>query len=113
MTYPNSTKDQVQTVILEKIRFKVAQVFTRKELNFRSHVDGWVDHISNGFTYQLTAEVLGERKKFPINIPTSWFQMFKKEYFPKWLLKKYPVQYQDLGILELYQLYPHIAASID
>jgi hypothetical protein len=29
-----------------------------------------------------------------LEIPKTWFQHFKEDYFPKWLLEKFPVKYK-------------------
>jgi hypothetical protein len=32
-----------------------------------------------------------------INIPLNWFQAFKEEYFPKYLLKQFPIKYKTIS----------------
>jgi len=33
-----------------------------------------------------------------VKYPKTWFEVFKKQYFPKWLIKKFPVNYQIIEI---------------
>ena len=100
----------IQDIILHKLKLSVEQKLSKQEFNF--NIDRYVDIASQNFVYKLKAEICGEHHKEKITVPEDWFQMFKKQYFPNWLLKKFPIKNRILGVLDLYQLYPHIKASI-
>lgn len=64
---------------------------------------------------QITTMVAGERVK-EIKYPMDWWQAFKERWFPKFLLKRFPVDYRIWKIDFLYpeiewrkQLHPQIA----
>ena len=43
------------------------------------------------------------------DVPTSKFQKFKKKYFPKWALKRWPVKTYNL-IKEINQIFDEVAS---
>jgi hypothetical protein len=51
------------------------------------------------YAIYIEREMFGERVQKEVDVdvsfsyPKTWWQHFKKENFPNWLLKKYPVQY--------------------
>ncbi len=112
MTYPNTTENQIQHIILQKIQFGISQELSKMDLHFDFKVDMFARHITDSFVYQIKMNILGEKHKERIFHPKSWWEMFKKQCFPNWLLMKFPVKNVELGTLELYQLFPHIKASI-
>ena len=107
---------EIEKILLQKIKFEFGRAISDSELNLAFDVDSYTTQmsklISKEIVYKIKTEIFGEKHKVKIYAPKNWFQMFKKQYFPNWLLKKFPVQNKELGILELYQLYPEIKASL-
>ena len=52
------------------------------------------DHIDNAVLI-MRAKIAGHdcKKEVIIKYPQDWQEAFKERWFPKWLLKKYPVKY--------------------
>jgi hypothetical protein len=51
----------------------------------------------------------------PIKVPKSWFQLWKLEKGPKWLTKRWPVEYKDVQV-EVVGYFPalkHVAKDTD
>jgi hypothetical protein len=46
-----------------------------------------------------------------IDVPATWWDTFKGEYFPAWALARWPVQYKGLRYTQTVRLCPH--ANID
>lgn len=64
----------------------------------------WVDNMRNEMILELHSYIWGKRKTFEeIRWPSNWKEAFKERWFPKWLLKYYPVHYE-------YRQYDAIAA---
>ena len=63
-------------LIKERITFKVNRIVTQAA----------IDQI-----YRL-ATMEEELAKYP----ATWWQAFKETFFPKWLLRKFPVQYEEI-----------------
>lgn len=70
----------------------------------------------NALVFQLRAEVMAEKleertQMVTFEVPKSWWQHFKQEHFPKWLLKKFPVKlesYTRFMTFEHYATYPEL-----
>lgn len=63
--------------------------------------------------YGLKAYVLGESQK-PIEfdaMPTSWWQMFKRDVMPRWFKKMFPVESRRVTI-EAKTFYPDLKISV-
>lgn len=46
-------------------------------------------------------------KEVAVKYPADWKEAFKERWYPKWLLKRYPVVYVDY-VIKAYELYPDI-----
>jgi hypothetical protein len=54
-----------------------------------------VEDIKENLFVEVETYIHGLRDKnviFDLLVPKTWWQMFKGQYFPKWLLTKFPVQ---------------------
>jgi hypothetical protein len=73
------------------------------DLNFtKSMIDGLevtlIQKVAKqSFVEELRKEVT-QHVDFQVSIPVpkTWWQMFKKKHFPKWLLNKFPVEYSPV-----------------
>ena len=86
--------------------------FEKLNLHFVSRFGFYEDIIYGRNFFEVTHNILGEKNKLNIPIPKNWFQMFKRDHFPNWLLKKFPVKNKTFGVLDIYFLYPHLKVSI-
>lgn len=102
----DKVKLELQSIILKQIKKKAMIMLSGHALNYLS-LEQYIDEISNQLVYVLKTTILGETftkeqavsflVKFDtmkeIDFPATWWQMFKKDYFPEKLLIKFPVKY--------------------
>lgn len=68
-----------------------------------------VDQIANQIVVELSTILQGETlEKVEFKYPEDWFQAVKERFFPKWLLKRYPVKYIT-KCLEARAVYPRLS----
>jgi len=86
-----------QTVCLEKFCAVVRKTFpseliSRSNLEIASFLEPEFDRI----VLELRAYLASEKLScIDIKHPKDWWQAFKERWFPKWLLRRYPVQYHE------------------
>lgn len=92
---------QGKTICLKKLQLTVEQTFTGEALrscqfnSFERFEDNErkVKILVHQLKTLVWAESMGSREQtVTFSIPRNWWQAFKQEKFPTWLLKKYPVQ---------------------
>lgn len=85
-----------------------------KNMDLRALRDDMTDSIIFSLRTNIATEQLSEREKtVTFKYPSSWWQQFKMQKFPAWLLKKYPVQYKKTSQkirFEEIALYPMLPA---
>lgn len=70
------------------------------------------DLILNQMMYRLTGYVAFEdQQDYKYYTPTSWWQMFKQEYFPIWLLKRFPITRKETAIT-VKTIYPFLKTKL-
>ncbi len=114
MGYPSKRFEEshIKETILEKIRFNISRELSELDLHFGFKVEQYSNHATANFIHQIKMDILGERDKKEVKIPSSWWQMFKQEYVPQWFLKRYPVQSKYIGLFDYCVLYPHLKCSL-
>ena len=98
--------------ILEKIIHQARGVLP---VRAREWVDGEIfeesQEVGKSLVFKLKTQVLasdlGEIEK-AISYPSTWWQMFKDSYFPRWLLKRFPIIYKkQTWKIKGWATYPH------
>lgn len=56
-------------------------------------LDKWRDMVTDNLTYMITGWVLKLPKRGTLRLPKTWWDGFKIEHFPEWLLRRYPAEY--------------------
>lgn len=93
-------------VKLEKIRFGISAVLT-EEFICDQKLEVIEDYISRYFVFQLRGFIYGEHLgKKSIRRPKDWWEYFKKRWFPRSLLKRFPVK-EEVIEFSAYELYPN------
>lgn len=65
--------------------------------------------LTDSISLRVIQRVWGEEEKIlTIKVVSSWWQFFKKQYFPRWLLKWFPVKYETARF-SAKALYPKLA----
>jgi len=99
MTDNGLSNEQIVTLVKEK--FVILSYFSDdlREIRVMSSFGDDVIKV----TQEFWAECLGD-----IRYPVDWWQAFKKHFFPKWLLHKFPVRYKIFNVEQAYPKYiPH------
>lgn len=107
----------ITTVELEKIKAcglaflqesDLARYCYPDDINF--DISGFSDWLENTFVVRSTIKVLCEKPTGgeTVYYPADWWQAFKKQYFPAWLLKRFPVKMESVTI-SLDAIYPTVA----
>ena len=79
----------------ELLKFGLIEMFS-KEL-IRPNVD--MRFVMDRFQVVVTGKLLGETiDKVHYKYPQDWKEAFKERWFPRWLLKKYPVKYTHIEV---------------
>ena len=65
-------------------------------------IEQFQSEMLRGMVYRIKTYILAEeidnRKKdvrFKYSVPSNWWQHFKRDIFPQWLLRRYPVVYVE------------------
>ncbi len=98
---------------LEKIQYGLYDFLSKASLMNMS-IDRIDDFVADRIIYKIRGYLMGEKLReeksiLEVSYPCSCWQMFKKQYFPKWLLKKFPVKYETVRKkveFKVYELYP-------
>ena len=92
-------------ILLERFEFARSQYLDDVLLSESASLEIITDFVMRHLVLEMRVKILGE-KLGDINWPTDWKEAFKERWFPKWLLKKYPVKYTKI---DLFCLYPKIS----
>lgn len=89
-----NNKEKIEEVLLERIKLGLNIPFDSycvQELNVNV-----VNGIGDTAIAEIQTAFMGQREKIykevAFKIPLNQFQIFKQKYFPKWLLKIYPIE---------------------
>ncbi len=85
----------LREIVLEKIEFGLDNIVQPSFLDAEVSVEQYLENLLRvrvkGF---LLGESMGHKAVF--KYPLDWWQAFKKQWFPRWLLKKFPVMYRTI-----------------
>lgn len=87
-------------VTLEKIRFAVTKHVFPLDLRY----EVFPDYMTDRMTHLLNWNLLGKKIETK-TYPSTWWDGFKNKYFPSWLKKRYPPNFDEF---KLYNICPHI-----
>lgn len=108
----DSKEVKIKEFVLERMRFHIKNKMERLDfIGVQYNLDSYLEIVSDKMVAHLKVDILSETQKTDIKIPSSFWQHFKMEWFPEFLLKKFPVQYKYLGTQEFKILYPHLKTA--
>jgi hypothetical protein len=87
----------IQRVLLKKIEFCISRRMPGVYLQDAS-METYLDHEADAMVAQFRARLYGQEytdtkhEKDHIDFPYSWFQMFKRDCLPGWVLDRFPVR---------------------
>lgn len=101
---------QIKKYLIEAVKFSFNYALPRYFCKDLAQIDAYLKDYGNEMVLSLDAYVAShivDRQEISatatatvtasIQFPSTLFQHFKQEYFPNWLLKKYPVKYTTLS----------------
>lgn len=108
------------TSILERLQIQALEALESPYAAMNISLDQQWDMISNrmlmNIRTEIWAEVLGEEThEFKISYPSSWWQMFKKQYAPDWFIKRFPIETTTMKKeveFKKYAKYPKLAKAM-
>lgn len=116
---PKMSEEQFSKVVLKRIKQVAKMSFgssVLEEMDLRSIRDHMTDSIIFALRTSVMAETLSDREKEVVfEYPSSWWQWLKKDKFPQWFLKRFPVQYTKTSEkvrFEEIALYPNLALAM-
>lgn len=85
---------------LEKIKEKIfmrlgPERFEQLRIDVRGE---YYDDLSLHIERTLYGERIVNEQQRTVRVPATWWQHFKLENFPKWILRKYPVSYKSITV---------------
>ena len=89
-----------KTLLLKTIRKGIAKRLKDYNLDMLDiKIDDYVNHISNEIVLQIYYDLVYEDlTPIIVKYHASWWEYFKDEWFPKWLINKYPIKYYEKKI---------------
>ena len=91
---PTQEDVTMKRIEMEVELFSERKRMTKELLNVDFGVS--VDHICNDLVFRMNKRILAQevdRVVKYVEYPEDWKQAVKERFFPKWLLRKYPVRY--------------------
>lgn len=91
--------------------------FIRTELEALEIGWGWhlcykEDEFARGIRATITGYIWSEKLgKHKVSYPRDWWEALKQRFAPRWLLRKWPVQF-TIVVLEARALYPDFQCSV-
>jgi hypothetical protein len=105
------SEEKINSLILEKIRYQLAQRVSNGVLNF-ADARSYADYLTDSVCYKLEAAVWGRETDLPdIKYPATWWDAVKDRFFPTWAKKKWQVTYTSVA-LKLRETYPKFKPSL-
>lgn len=104
-----------KSILLEKLRMTASEMVPGHTLA-TTKLDVIEDNVIDALVFRLEAEVMTEKledrtQTTTFEVPKSWWQHFKQEWFPGWLLKRFPVKFESYFktvIFKHYATYPQL-----
>ena len=92
----------VNELVLQKIKFAITLIENcyPQDLRYDTEKDIMRDRIIHAISWNLLGKDIETRK-----YPSTWWDAFKDRWFPKFLKKRFPVNWEEF---KLYNICPHI-----
>ncbi len=91
-----TTDYTTKNIVLERLKRAASSSFNGlalDSLTLNSYQDLVMDRLVYIVEHELPAEELENRSKtLNISYPSTWWQMFKEQYFPIWLKERFPIE---------------------
>lgn len=105
----NEVSEMFHQITLERKDFCQAEATDLIHFKYDAHVQ----YDLKRMVEQLRASIYGQPvQSVEYKHPSDWFQAFKERWYPKWLLKRSPVEYITYKSTD-YHMYPDIKPSFE
>lgn len=95
-------------ITLQKLHVTAEKVMSATLLISRSSYTKTESEFHGALVYRLMSFVWADApKQIKVSYPSTWWQHFKQRWFPKWVLKKWPVKL-TIKIMEAQHYYPNL-----
>jgi len=102
----------ISTIELKRIEYIVASRISKDDyLRYGGIV---VEGAAEDIIIKVKSFVYGvdeATRRVEIRYPADWWEAFKERWFPRWLLKRYPVKYHEETV-EAREIYPTVGPAI-
>ena len=102
--------DNLKREFLERFRFGMSRAFYRQDLRDLepSIFTADLEDAGEQMIVKLSATILGETlQKIEVRYPADWRQAFKARWFPRWALRRWPIEYV-IRTMEVQAVYPSL-----
>ena len=101
--------ESINRVTLERVQIGCSQTFSRELIGAECEIREWID---GNFSAQLRGFLWGDPERtHAVTYPATWWQAFKRDYFPPWLLERFPVKWSTVKFT-FRTLYPDFRPSV-
>lgn len=70
-------------------------------------VQQFIDAVSREIAIKINFELPGFTREQSLFSPKTVWQMFKRDYFPQWLINRFPIQYDEYPIIVANYVLPY------
>lgn len=100
---------QYTVLTLKKYPVRVRQLLSDHNIKCSTEIEVWQDHALESMVFQLTAYLACNEKVETryLEVSATWFDEFKKQYFPIWAIRKWPVKTKLLPYEHKIAVCPH------
>jgi hypothetical protein len=96
-----------EEVTLHRIESAVKKYLTKEQLQ-SARFERFDDLVCDEILFSLHWYTAGRTET--LEVPSTWWQHFKLQFFPVWLKKKFPVEWR---VYHAYQLFPDIPFEVE
>ena len=105
-------EQKIETVVLERLRFCVSASVSRRFLE-DLEVDTGFAYLTDTLVAAVKMAIFGRNIQDTVietfEYPASWWQVFKQQYFPVFLKKKFPIRMISKNVvMQHYHVCPHL-----
>lgn len=95
----NINKDEIKKVVIDKLKYSVSNNIHLDCIQGIDDLKHYVDFVGKEMIIALSKRITGkDLKRQYIYYPQNSWQHFKKDFFPSFLLKLFPVEYKQVEI---------------
>lgn len=104
---------EFEQVVCEVVRYQIQKHLSRELTLLRNlELKSWMDQHARSVVVELTSVALAKHRKEEtgwVSYPADWWEALKERWFPKWMLRRWPVKYTKRVVEQtVYHCCPHM-----